>query len=34
MDNTEVTVQLTATGVLYTNQAEFEAAQNKEDKDA
>lgn len=32
MNTAEVAVHLTATGVLYTNQAEFEAAQ--QDKDA
>jgi hypothetical protein len=32
MDTAEVAVQLTATGVLYANWAEFEAAQ--QDKDA
>jgi hypothetical protein len=31
MDNTEVAVNLTATGTLYTDQAEYEAAQQDKD---
>lgn len=31
MNTTEVVVNLTATGVLYANQAEFEAAQKEKD---